>query len=390
MRGVGVYRSRVPDPDQEQVGNGRGLQSAVRECTPLSTPSGQASLMWRSAGVVSLLLGSILLVSGAWNLNGQEDKEAPGVTPVIDAQTFDFGLRFVGEVIEHNFTVENPFDHALTISGVSSSCGCTVPGEVPDRIPARSSIQIPVTVRLDKPMDEFGQSVTLMIARHPVRLGVEGRVVYELPPTVDFGTFRGGDAPTREVLLRSRPGRVVTVMGIINADELYFTVGEGPSRELTAGTFITLTVKPDVRGGPFEREIIIMTDDEDAPHKAMTIRGYVLREVEMEPRSPLSLGVIDAHGEQSVTVRLYSPSGEGVTVARVEVSPPQFLRWERGGGGDGVPEDAVAVVLILSGNFESQVMKASALIHAAAGDRVHLVPVVLYAMRSGSSIEQSE
>jgi hypothetical protein len=84
-------------------------------------------------GVIIFLLAIFLAIISIMIYNSVSSD-----TGEIESQEFDFGQARLGQVIEHVFTVKNPFSKPLYIEKVTSSCSCTVIGKTPKSIPPRS------------------------------------------------------------------------------------------------------------------------------------------------------------------------------------------------------------------------------------------------------------
>jgi hypothetical protein len=106
----------------------------------------------------------------------------------------------------------------------------------------------------------------------PVFGSVEGDVVV-LPPQVTFGVTRGGAAPERELYIRNRGQRPVTVTGVTVPDGVVTytlaAVQEGQEYRLT------LRLRDSLKPGKVESKVEIFTDHPEEKHLVVPLYAIV-------------------------------------------------------------------------------------------------------------------
>jgi hypothetical protein len=332
--------------------------------------------MQRGLGIALVALGGALLVAGGHRLRPH--------TPVASApqdvhdQRFDFGTALVGEIIEHVFELTNPHHDALVVTAVRSSCGCTVPGETPDRIAPGATARIPVTVHLDRPEYDFGQSVTLVFERRPlVHLRIAGTVVRPVPRRIEFGTVRRDVPVEQRFPVFGGTGALVPVAGVeVPAPYLVATVEDDSS---ATATFVTLALGPHAPAGAFKVPVVVTIGTNPAERHTVTVSGYVLDQVEIDPRGPIGFGVLGPGEERTLAVRIYTPYGDPVTIDSIEAVPPEHVRWKILDREPG----SVVLAITMTGGFPKRLMEAALHVRVRSSAWTRTAPIVLRAMGPG-------
>ena len=138
-----------------------------------------------------------------------------------------------------------------------------------------------LVVELDQDMvlGRFDEQLTLHttsprepVLSLPVFGSVEGDVVV-LPPQVTFGVTRGGAAPERDLFIRNRGARPVTVTSVKVPDDIVtYTlapVQEGQEYRLT------LRLRDGIKPGKVESRVEIFTDHPDEKHLVIPLYAIV-------------------------------------------------------------------------------------------------------------------
>jgi len=261
---------------------------------------------------------------------GAAEESRPRVA--LDEPVFDFGTVDRGARVDHTFRVPNRGGATLRIDHVKSSCGCTVAvlseREVPPGGEARVAVSLD-TARLagrttktvnvytndpDAPvvgLSLAGQVVAdLIVTPQPLYLGhlrrgetVRREVIVTsgrpgeryvaerveptsphlharleprtdgLPPQVTFGVTRGGAAPERELYIRNRGQRPVTVTSVTVPDGVVTytlaAVQEGQEYRLT------LRLRDGLKPGKVESKVEIFTDHPEEKHLVIPLYAIV-------------------------------------------------------------------------------------------------------------------
>ncbi len=120
--------------------------------TPIRKTDEQLLLgRWRSGRTV-LLLSSLCLCPVATVL-AQTKPAAPSVPPMAvmraDASTHDFGTTWIGQKLEHTFTLTNAGTAPLDLLKVSPPFGCALVGEAPKRVAPGQSAKLTFVIDAD-------------------------------------------------------------------------------------------------------------------------------------------------------------------------------------------------------------------------------------------------
>ncbi len=87
--------------------------------------------------IVFICLFSVISIIGVKNSQSSDTprSQAASVGPVarVTEKVFEFGEALEGEVILHDYMIENVGDASLTILDVRSSCGCTIASVHPSK-----------------------------------------------------------------------------------------------------------------------------------------------------------------------------------------------------------------------------------------------------------------
>lgn len=157
---------------------------------------------------------------------------APGIR--CEQTIHDFGVRWVGGMLPHEFIVRNEGDQELEILSVQSTCGCAVAKDYDKRIPPGGQGRIRVSLDTKKVRGKFGKSITVN-TNDPVtpalRLKIAGEVkeyVAVKPRSINFGHIKGAQAE-----------RTLTATLTNNTDQE-----------------MTLILEPPAIVGPFSAELV--------------------------------------------------------------------------------------------------------------------------------------
>ncbi len=100
------------------------------------------------------------IVQNSATANGKRDTtNLPKL--VFSGETFDFGTITDGDRVVHNFTFTNTGKTALSISGATGSCGCTVPDWPRKPISPNESASIDVVFDSSGKKDKQDKTVTV-------------------------------------------------------------------------------------------------------------------------------------------------------------------------------------------------------------------------------------
>jgi len=114
------------------------------------------------------------------NMASQDDTAKKSEMP--DAYTWDFGQVQQGEVLKHNFVLENDSDKTLTIKNINTSCGCTASKAQKSELSAGESTSIEVqfkTKGYSGPTQQYVYVHTDSLEKPIIRFTIKADVVKE-------------------------------------------------------------------------------------------------------------------------------------------------------------------------------------------------------------------
>lgn len=177
--------------------------------------------------VLSTLLVSTLLVALTTLAAASQEHES------LPALEHDAGTVFPGALVHHAFVIENPEAQAWTITGLHSSCSCTVATPASLVIEPGGSGLVPVDFAVGETVNHRVEAVITADIRRPdgtrqlpmhvmaqVASPIEGphRVVLEAPLHTATLTFQRGQHPAAWVRLTARvvSGETVLALGEVS------------------------------------------------------------------------------------------------------------------------------------------------------------------------------
>jgi hypothetical protein len=144
------------------------------------------------------------------------------------------------------------------------------------------------------------------------------------PDPIDFGEVRWGDVAEREIRIRNRSARAVTLKDP-ELDCPCFTIARPPdTSRLDPGRSITLTVvlrSALAKGGLTSKTLALRSDDPVRPKVDVPVLARVRPVRTIEPQT-VDFGLVDAGGDATERiVRVRGQRGFRVRVARAALSP---------------------------------------------------------------------
>jgi hypothetical protein len=220
--------------------------------------------------------------------------------------THDFGIVARGATAEYRFALENPYMEDVHISGVRSSCGCTIPRATKTVLKTYETAEIVAEVNTRQFKDQREATITVTFDQpYPAEIQlhvsafIRGDVVFE-PGSLQFGTAVAGRSMTKQALV-SYAGR--KDWQIVNATPtaafLDCKIAE-QAREIDANLGATkvdydldVTLKDNAPTGYFKEQIILRTNDPNpqTAQVAMTVEGLVSAPLTINP-SAVHLGIV--------------------------------------------------------------------------------------------------
>ena len=295
----------------------------------------------------------------------------------LNSQEFDFGRAPLGKVVNHVFTVTNPYSHPLHIKDVKSSCTCTVLKDVPEIIPAGSSCEFPMKVDLTTDSDRFGSNVTIFFAEHePITLSVQGNVIRQHPKLVSFGRVMKGAPAEKELVIRSLNDNPMEVVNL-RYDKTWLDIKWERSESNKNNVLVQVKLVEDSRYGHFSDVLHVTTNDEDVPLKSIKLEGYVIRPIEATPKT-LKFGLLEPGDEERQSLNIVAPYVDPVKLESIEVSDSAISCSlpERSQSNEGFE-----LPVVLRGDFEDKVFKGTLKIYATVAGVPRKLIIDVYGMR---------
>lgn len=239
-------------------------------------------------GVITILVLCAVGVA-SWSCGQQRTSEASESRPKRTerrTQTYDFGAARQGVILEHTFQVTNPGTAPLKVTRVQTTCGCTAAKVAKDTVvePGKS-LELPVKLNLRGKKGAVESKVIVNYAdgATPDEIVLSGTVAEEYPSAVDFPKVRRGEQPEQVVTLATFPGQPPLAVNEIRHDPDRFEVSSRPGEK--DGT-IDLIVKPAANApyGSVVDQIVVNTNDADAPEKTITLRAHIQKPLEAAER----------------------------------------------------------------------------------------------------------
>lgn len=286
---------------------------------------GGNSIMSRASFIV------LVTISFAFSCIGQS-ASAEWPDNAFSIKTHDFGTVAVAAKTEFRFPVYNPYTKPLHIKTIRRSCGCTTPTiETPYIQPGQTG-SVLAHFNTDTFRGKKGATLTVVVDEpfySEVRLRVDGYIRSDMvfhPGEIQFGTLSQGDSAeqTTKVLYAGRSDwQIVDVRSNVPwlvPSKKQLTRGGGRS------TYeLTVAVREDAPTGPFQNEIVVITNDSKRPEVPFVVAGTVESPLTIAPQA-IAFGSLKPGEkvEQRLVVKGTSPfTIESIEAEGWEISFPK-------------------------------------------------------------------
>jgi hypothetical protein len=250
----------------------------------------------------------------------------------FDRLVYDFGIVSGVEEVEGKFVFENEGDALLEISRPRPTCGCTVAGLNPDKLPPGEKGELNFTLRLsptDRKLEKYINVPTNDPENPNVRLTVRAEVkpIFDVdPPTVPLGDLRLGATTNIVVNVQRLDGkelRIERAEGGSMTTAQVETVTDSNGKQ--ARILIQMTASAPPRR--FGETIRVFTNDESLPQPSFSIpvNGRVLGDVSVSPEV-LFWGIADARNWANMNERVTTRTVRVVSLtdgAKLELDTPE-------------------------------------------------------------------
>ncbi|MFO0828067.1 MAG: DUF1573 domain-containing protein [Phycisphaerales bacterium] len=218
----------------------------------------------------------------------QPAQQAPQSTPqfptgpvVAEPAKIDLGLVKPDELVTATFKLINPLDHDVVVVQAATSCQCTGVDIQGKKIPARGSIDMPVSMKMSKAPIKKMASVTMVIdigldngAKQPLKVEIAAEVAYPIRATPGYIDALAPERMQGTFTLAAvdgKPFRVVSVQG--NAPAF---VNFDPTKDQPASSY---ALRYDFTAPNFvvPKYLIVETDRPDCPLVDLRVRHETTR-----------------------------------------------------------------------------------------------------------------
>lgn len=276
----------------------------ISRSSDLSVPGLLARCLLAHSAVISL---AVFTAAAAWGQSWTNE--------AFPVKSHDFGTVAVASKTEFRFPVHNTTGQTLHIASARTSCGCTTAVVETPYIEPGQSGAILARYNTDTHRGQKGATITVVINQPSyaeVRLRVSGYIRQDLvfrPGMVDFGRQSVGQelSKTIQLLYAGRSDWAVT--DVVSHHPWMSGQVKLESRSGGSATYL-LTVRVDRSAppGPFQDELVIVTNDRSRPRVPLLVSGELQRDLVVSPQS-LAVGAIKPGEvvEKRLVVRGHAP-----------------------------------------------------------------------------------
>jgi hypothetical protein len=207
-------------------------------------------------------------------------------------KSHDFGTVAVAAKTEFRFPVYNPFKQPMHIQTVRRSCGCTTPIIETEYIQPGQTGSILAQFNTGTFRGKKGATLTVVVDKpvySEVRLRVDGYIRSDMvfhPGSIEFGKVNQGEPATQSsrVLYAGRSDWEIAdvrsnVPWLVPSKKLVSRSTGRAEYELTIG------VREDAPTGPFQNEIVVITNDTKRPEVPFRVSGNIESPLSISPQA---------------------------------------------------------------------------------------------------------
>lgn len=280
---------------------------------------------------------------------------------------FEFGSVRQAAIVKHTFQITNTGKEPVTVNRVQTTCGCTV-ADVPKNtvVEPGKSLDVPVQLKTRGKHNPIESKVIVNYAGAvpPDELILKGAAAEEYPITLDIPEIKRGEQPEQTVTLATFAGQQPLAITDMKFDPAKFEVTSKPgAKEAT----IDIVIKPaaSIAFGSVNDQLVINTNDTEAPEKTILLRAHVKKPLQAATRQLVLLQENDKE-PVSGTVEFTSPYGAPITDVATFMSREKRFKAELE---PGAPENTVRVKVtaLPSPNGKTKSVQATLKITAKVG-----------------------
>jgi hypothetical protein len=250
---------------------------------------------WRNTVVPRHLLAALLaLLLSSVPAAGQE-----WTRKMFTESSHDFGTVARGAKVEYRFQISNPFQETFHIAGVRSSCGCTEPTITKNELKTYEKSEVVANFNTRAFTGNHSATLTVTFDKpwfFELQFSVFGNIrgdVQVQPEQVAIGTIEQGQEADRHVTVtHSGLGdwKIVDVRSVNSNYEV--EVKSGPKTLGQVSYDLLVHLKKDAPPGYLKDQLILITNDSNAPQFPIEVEGLVKPELVASPQS-LVLGMLE-------------------------------------------------------------------------------------------------
>lgn len=252
---------------------------------------------WRNTVVPRHLLAALLaLLLGSLPAAGQE-----WTRKMVTESSHDFGTVARGAKVEYRFPISNPFQETFHIAGVRSSCGCTEPTIAGAKTELKTYEKTEVVANFNTRSFTGNHQATLTVTFDKpwffeIQFTVFGNIRSEVqvqPEQVAIGTIEQGQEADRRVTVTHSGLSDWKILDVRSVNSNYeVEVKSGPKTLGQVSYDLLVHLKKDAPPGYLKDQLILITNDANAPQFPIEVEGLVKPELAASPQS-LVLGMLE-------------------------------------------------------------------------------------------------
>ena len=245
---------------------------------------------------------------------------------MFETTTHDFGVVARGGKAEFSFKFKNLYQETIHIAEARSSCGCTTPQIITERLESRQTGEILAKFNTRSFLGQKEATITVVIDEPyyaEVQLRVSGYIRSDVvfsPGEVAFNGIPRGEGSTTAVDI-SYAGREDWAIVDVRSSNKHLAVELAETHRGSGRVDYRMVVKlkPDAPAGVMRDEISIITNDSNLKSVPLVVEAKIQADLEVSP-SLLSLGSL-APGE-SVTKKVLIKGAEPFVIKSAKSADP--------------------------------------------------------------------
>ncbi|MDA1017204.1 MAG: DUF1573 domain-containing protein [Planctomycetota bacterium] len=249
-----------------------------------------------------------LLALGLLGIHGVADAQ-DWAQKMFDHQKLDFGVVARGSDAVQELIVTNLYKETVHIASVTTTCGCSAAKPDQNTLLSRGVAKVTVTMDTKKFTGRKDSNVVVTFdkpfyaqVRVPVTAYIRTDVVLD-PGSANFGAVAQGQASSRQIGITYAGRNDWTIRGVKSSDKnIVATVTETSRGNGRVDYTLTVSLKPSAPVGLLREQLILMTDDENAPRFPVLVEARVEADItvtpaqnyvgELAPRSRKTLNIV--------------------------------------------------------------------------------------------------